>query len=176
MNRRLHTTIRLPVLLLTVTVLYACQATPAGLPKDPGERVVSGDRIQVNRELTVPADKASVKLQNGRIVSGSGIDRFVASCRFVMQAIKNTPQKIPPAEYQVTKVGYYEDFVGPDIRMGFAGGKFINYEITLYLESKQQPEVYSLMCKHDDEHIDGRHLKLSEMQRALGDFAKIIKH
>jgi len=157
-----------------VTVLFACQSIPGGVPVDPDERVMSGDRVKVNRELTVPAGKASVSLQNGRIVSG-GIDRFVATCRFVMKEIKNTSQKIIPAEFQVTNVRYWEDFVAPDYRMHFSGGEFITYEITLRLHSEKLPELHSLVCKHDDEQNDGRHLRLSEMQEALGDFARIIK-
>ncbi len=175
MNIRFCTATRLPVLLLTMMFLYACQGIPAGLPADPGERVLSGDRVQVNRELTVAAHKASVILQHGSIISGSGIDRFGASCRFVMKEIKNAPQKIVPGEFLVTNVRYWEDFVAPDYRIPLSGGEFINFEITLRLHSERQPGVYSLVCKHDDEHTDGRHLRLSEMQQALGDFARIIK-
>jgi hypothetical protein len=72
-------------------------------------------------------------------------------------------------------VRYWEDFVAPDYRIHLSGGEFINFEITLNLASKQQPEVHSLECKHDDEHNDGRHLRLSEMQQALGNYARIIK-
>jgi hypothetical protein len=35
--------------------------------------------------------------------------------------------------------------------------------------------VYSLVCKHEDEHNEGRYLRLSEMQQALGDYARIIQ-
>ncbi|MDY6981408.1 MAG: hypothetical protein SV201_16170, partial [Pseudomonadota bacterium] len=119
-----------------------------------------------------PAQNASVILQHGRIVTGAA-DRFEASCRFVMKAGKNEPQMIAPDEFRVTNVRYWEDFVIPDIRQfPFSGGEMINYEITLRLHSAQQPEVHSLVCRHDDDSVDGRHLKVSEMQQALGDFAK----
>lgn len=174
MNRlSLHCVHRLACLPV-VTVLCACQGMPANISTDPTERVLSGDRVKVIRELTVPAHKASVMLQHGRIVRGSA-DRFEASCRFVMKAIKNEPQTITPGEFQVIGVRYWEDFVAPDIQVPFSGGEFINYEITLRLHSEQQPHVYSLVCQHDDDHIDGLHLKASEMQRALGGFARIIK-
>lgn len=168
--RRIHQLIFFPV----VVVLFACQNMSANVSPDPAERVLNGDRIRVVSELSVPAHKASVMLQRGRVTSGS-VDRFEASCRFVMKEIKNTPQKIASGEFRVSEVRYWEDFVAPDIRIPFSGGEFINYEITLRLQSEQQPEVYSLACQHDDDHINGRHLKVSEMQQALGRLARIIK-
>lgn len=175
MHRRIQTAIRLSALIVIVTLLFACHGMPINIPADPGERVANGDRVQVDRELTVPADKASGILQYGKLVGGSAIDRFDASCRFVMKEIRKTPQKIAPGQFQVTDVRYWEDFVAPDYRIPLSGGEMITYEITLRLHSERQPEVYSLVCKHDDEHDDGRHLKLGEMQQALGDFARIMK-
>lgn len=164
----------LPVLLLIVMLLYGCQGNPAHVSSEPGERVLPEDHVQVARELTVPAGRASIVLQNGNVVSGA-VDRFVASCRFVMKAIKSVPQTIEPGTFRVTAVRYWEDFVIPDYRDIFYTDEFINYEITLQLNSAQQPAVHSLLCRHDDESADGRHLTVSEMQQALGDYARIVK-
>ncbi|MDY6978400.1 MAG: hypothetical protein SV201_00850, partial [Pseudomonadota bacterium] len=97
MNRRMSTGLRLPVLLPAIMLLCACQGIPANIPTDPTERVTIGDRVQIQRELTIPAQNASVILQHGRIVTGAA-DRFEASCRFVMKAGKNEPQMIAPDE------------------------------------------------------------------------------
>jgi hypothetical protein len=162
-------------LVLVAGLLGACQTTPAGLPANPSEHIYAGDRVRVSRALTVPADKASVILQYGQVTSGSSIDRFDASCRFVMREIKTTPQKVLPGEFIVTKVSYWEDFIAPDYRMPLSGYDFITYEVTLRLHAENQPDVYSLVCKHEDEHNEGRYLRLSEMQQALGDYARIIQ-
>ncbi|MGD8576902.1 MAG: hypothetical protein PVG13_07420 [Thiohalophilus sp.] len=174
MNILLRASIRLLALVPVVTLLFACHGgTPMNVPADPGQRVLAGDRVQVARELTVPADKASIILQDGRIVSSA--DRFDASCRFVMKQIRNVPQKIAPEGFLVTDVRYWEDFVAPDYRIPISGGEMITFETTLHLHSDKQPDVHSLVCKHDDEHNDGLHLRLKEMQQAIGDFARLIK-
>lgn len=175
MNWLIPRGLRLSASIPVVVVLFACHGMPMNVPAEPGERVFGGDRVKVNRELTVPADKASVTFQYGRIVNGS-LDRFDASCHFVMKEIRSTPQKIVPGEFRVTSVRYWEDFVAPDYRIPISGGEMITFEITLSLHSERQPGVHSLVCKHDDEHTDGRHLGRSEMQQALGDFARIIRH
>lgn len=171
MNIRLHTGTGMPVLLM---LLYGCQGNPARVSIEPGERVVPEDRVQVVRELTIPADSASITLQYGNIVSGA-VDRFDASCRFVMKKIKNIPQTIEPGYFRVTEIRYWEDFVIPDYRDIFFGDEFVNYEITLELSSAQQPGVHSLLCRHDDSSVDGQHLTVSEMRQALGDYAMILK-
>ncbi|TDY00616.1 hypothetical protein [Thiohalophilus thiocyanatoxydans] len=163
------------ILLLFVVVLFSCQDMPANVSSDPAERILNGDRVRVVSELSVPAHKASVMLQHGRIINES-VDRFEASCRFVMKAIRNAPQKIAPGEFRVSNVRYWEDFVAPDVRVPLSGGEFINYEITLRLQSEKQPEVYSLVCQHDDDHVYGRHLNVREIQQALSRLVRIIKH
>ena len=62
MHRRIQTAIRLSALIVIVTLLFACHGMPINIPADPGERVANGDRVQVDRELTVPADLLVVLL------------------------------------------------------------------------------------------------------------------
>ncbi|MDR9435387.1 MAG: hypothetical protein RI563_00815 [Thiohalophilus sp.] len=102
--------------------------------------------------------------------------RFDANCPFVFKEIKNSPQTITPGELRVINMRNGEEFVVPDIRqLPFSGGEMISYEITLRLHRAKQSEVYSLLCRHDDDCVDSRHMKLNEMQQARGRFARIIK-
>lgn len=48
---------------------------PENVSSDPAERILNRDRVRVVSELNVPAYKASVMLQNGRIINRS-VDRF----------------------------------------------------------------------------------------------------
>lgn len=161
--------------LSAIIVLTACQATVTGrgVPEGP-EQVRSGDVVKLKREIIISASKASMTLQNGQI-QGASIDRFNASCRFVMQQIMQTSQKVMPDEFIITNVRYWEDFGGFGYRKPLSGPEFIKYEIEMRLHSDRQPNIHSLTCKHDDEDVYGRHLRLSEMQQALGEFAQIIK-
>ena len=159
---------------LSIVLLSACAAGGRGIPST-AEQVRAGDVIKLNQELIVPAGKASVIIQNGQLQGGSSVDRFAASCRFVMHEITSTNQKLVLGEFIVSQVTYWEDFRTFGYRGMFSGPEFINYETTMRLQSEKQPAVYSLVCKHDDEEVDGRHVLLSEMQKALGGIAKIIK-
>ena len=158
------------VLLFSVTYLSACQTS-----SDTYSQIKTGDRLKVNREITIPANKASTILQHGKIQGGASMDRFAASCRFVMREIKATNQKVIPDEFIITNVRYWEDFAGFGYRTPMSGPEFISYEVELRLGSDTQSEVHSLACKHDDENIFGRHLRLREIQQALGGFAQIVK-
>jgi len=155
--------------------LAACQATVTGrgVPEGP-EQIRSGDVVKLKREIIISSSKASMTLQNGQI-QGTSIDRFNASCRFVMKQIMQTSQKVMPDEFIITNVRYWEDFGGFGYRMPLSGPEFIKYEIEMHLHSDKQPNVFSLTCKHDDEDVYGRHLRLSEIQQALGEFAQILK-
>lgn len=92
-----------------------------------------------------------------------------------MNAIRNISKNIAPGEFRVSDVRYGEDCVVPGVRVLFSGGELINYDITLLLLSKQQPEFYSLVCQHYDEHVYGLHLNVREIQQALGRLDRIIK-
>ena len=165
----------IPLLVIGIG-MTACQATVTGrgVPEST-EQVRTGYVLKLNREISIPATSASVILQNGQIQGGSSVDRFRASCHIVMQQIKQTSQRVTPDEFIITGVRYWEDFAGFGYRTPLSGPEFIKYEIEMRLHSDKQPNVHSLTCKHDDEDIYGRHLRMSEMQQALGDFAQIIK-
>lgn len=172
MNQRTPAGPALAPVLFAAWLLSGCQGLPAGAP-EAGERLQSGDRIAVQRTLTIPAGDASVTLQDGQITQGM-VDRFTASCRFVMDRNKPQAQQVRPGEFIVTAVRYWEDFVALDFGALFRGGELATYETTLRLHSADQPEVYSLVCRHEDEQMDGRHLRSSEIQQALGDYAQLM--
>jgi hypothetical protein len=160
--------------LFVASIMLSACAGGRGIP-DTSQQVKPGDEIKLNQELTVSAGKASVIIQNGQIQGGSSVDRFTASCRFVMREITTSSQKLVPDKFIVSQVSYWEDIRSFGYRGMFSGPEFINYETTMRLQSQKQPAVHSLVCKHDDEEIDGRHVLLSEMQKALGGIARIIK-
>ena len=163
--------------MLSLTIgLTACQlmVTSRGAP-DRAKRVNVGDILKLNHEIIIPATDASLIFQNGKIQGGTLIDRFGASCHFVMQQILPTPQRVIPDEFIITHIRYWEDSTGFGYRPQMPGPDFINYEFEMRLHSEKQPNVHSLTCKHDDEDDYGRHLRLNEVQQALGPFAQIIQ-
>ena len=153
--------------------LVACASV--GRTINPAEQIRPGDVIKLNQRLTIPANMASVVLQNGQQQNGASIDRFRASCRFVMHEIAKQQQILNPAEFTVTQVSYWKDIKTFGYGNMLSGPEFINYETTIRLHSDTQTAVHSLVCQHDDEDDDGRHVWLSEMQQALGTVARIIK-
>lgn len=156
------------------TSLIACQ-TQSSITSGGTGRIKSGDILKLNHEITIQAHKASITLQDGKIIGAAPVDRFHASCRFVMRKIMATRQKVWPDDLIVTKVSYWEYSTGIGYRTPLSGPDLINYEITFKLHSDKQINIHSLVCQHDDEDIHGRHLCLSEIQQALGSFANIIK-
>ncbi|MBI3899515.1 MAG: hypothetical protein HY308_14655 [Gammaproteobacteria bacterium] len=163
---------------LAAVALSGCQTDNARSPLS--YHIPVGSRLTLQRELTIPADDASIYIQNGRVLPFSEIQKYEPHCRFAMRTRENTPRTVQKDEFLITQVrrdvsdGLTE--IGP-IRLARAGvsiGDTINdseimtFATRLRLNSATQPDVNSLNCgQWADTYARYQYITIDELRHTL---------
>lgn len=136
-----------------------------------------GSTFTLEREITIQPDQTSVYLQNGEIESVGGVDFYRPHCKFELFSISEQARVVKPDAFVVIRiVDQREDVsIGQPMYAGLAmsgtdGPIHLTFSTTMYLESKQQPDVFRMDCKRWDWPATGEFLSISEMREALGDY------
>lgn len=155
-------------------------------PDSPHYRYPAGLTLTLHRELTVPPEAATVRLQYGRVVASNAVQEHDPHCIFELDTVRDTPQAVRPQRMWVTDARRgVTTFSGmpvwpyPPFRYGRVGWNddggpsHIYYKTEFRLKSEVQPEVRALTCQ-SNQMAPGiaimRHLTLREIRQALGDY------
>lgn len=79
-------------------LLAACQTTPVDFEDSPSAVIPAGSRLVLRQDISVPAGRASLFIQGGRVVSYSEINVYRAHCRLGVSRVKDTVQTVPASE------------------------------------------------------------------------------
>lgn len=158
-------------LLLPSALLTGCEIQPLAPEHDPYLEFPAGSTLEIHQAITIPADRASVSIQHGNILQSSP-DQYAANCRLIMKEITPIPHTIRPGTFQITGVTR-DKGMGGSAYTGITRSHPVEYETIFRLASSQQPEVYSMICRHVEEAVDGQHLTLKQMQNTLAGFISI---
>ena len=164
-----------PLGLFALLVLCACQTTPLPREESPYHTVPVGSLLTLHKDLTIPAERASVYIQGDPMATWQGVNSYHPHCLFEVYKVKDTPQHVKAGTFTIRKVRQ-QDLSG--IRPGmqyarlFAGGdpSFLIYATIMDLESIEQPEVFRLTCQHWEIPPQApRHLTIRQIRTALGE-------
>lgn len=183
--------------------LVACQTTShVGDEDSPYYVVPVGSRVILNRQLTIPPDRAGVFLQDGQVVAPGytgQLRSYYPHCKFEVRRPMPTAQTINPDEFVVTRVSRQwasavdsgmlqyaavnRDMLRPvaakDGRRRVAdsdqdsGPNIRAFVTTMELGSDRQPHVARLVCAQWGYPHEDRHVTIKEIRRALGDLATL---
>ena len=163
----------LPILL--VVLLSACQSTTPSLTS-PYYAIPVGSKFVLHEPVTIPAGKASVYIQRGKIVPYNGRDTYYANCQFEVYTIRSTAYTVQPDEFVVNKVRsrielnrYFEP--GTLLaQMGGGRGDITSkyYARLFYLHSTKQPDVLRMTCGRWDYRAFSNQLTIDEIRGTLG--------
>jgi len=164
--------------LISAALLAACDNSQRLKDEDsPYYSISIGSTFTLNREITIQPDQTSVYLQYGKIELVRNIDFYKPHCKFELYTISEQSRVVNPDTFVVTRiVDEREDVAAklPDyagLGMAFDTGPVnLTYSTTMYLESKKQPDVFRMTCKHWDWPSMGEYLSINEMRQALGDY------
>ncbi|MEJ2141609.1 MAG: hypothetical protein P8Y24_04520 [Gammaproteobacteria bacterium] len=139
--------------------------------------IKTGSTLTINNELTIPAYKARVHMQSGKVVLENEIDFYYPNCSVEVRTIKKVPQKILPDVFTIKMIKTDEELTGISGRT-FArfGGQYDgsasheNMITHFYITSNKQPDIFRLSCQHWEDPTDSRHLTVSEVNATLGDY------
>lgn len=169
------------MLLCLAAVLWACDTPRSYGPDTPYYRFPSGSRLVLNRALDIPANWATARIQNGRLVAFGHVQEQQPHCIFEANTIRAEPQRIEPDSFSIVRVERSASTLAA--RTGFflmVGNAFADtdrpgqmfYKTVFMLKSDRQPDVKWLICQ-SDQYAAGitipRHLTVTEIRWALGD-------
>ena len=168
-------------LVLALTLLSANQASAEKAKKSedsPYYTVPAGSKLLLHKPLTVPASKAGVYFQGGKVLSHKDVDEYYPHCKLEVRDVKDTPQSIEPDEFVVYKVVEGEDYsalayprlAGLGIISAGNGAGRVMYFTNFYLRSDKQPHVMLLICQHWEDPTDAEYLTVRQIRKALGEF------
>lgn len=165
---------KIPAAVIALFVLLFCQFAVAGDETSPFFKVPVGSTLTLNQPLTIQPHHASVRMQYGRIMPYSQIDKFYANCDFEVRTIAKQPTIINPDTFLITKVVNEEDVAAGDWTVyaffgsGDAGPSHVDYMTVMYLESVKQPDVLRITCTHWEDPVEAEFLSIQQMRKAMG--------
>ena len=139
-------------------VLAGCQSMSSNDPGSVWFRMPPGTELVLNRELTIPAHRAHIMLQHGKVATAAS--EFDVACRFEVKDLG--PRVIQPDRFLITGYSGQEEWENyPHTK---------RYYKTVRLQSTHQTGIMPLVCEYYDYPIRGRPVTLSQIQEALGDY------
>ena len=164
--------------------LAGCQANAVDINRAPAYTTVKpGSQLVLNKPLTIPANKARVYLQSGNIVHENSVDQYSPNCSLEVRTIHPSPQQIHADTFRIMKISWDEEssyskriYASSQLITGrhlsSDGPSYENFVTHFYLHSARQPDVFRLSCAHweDPADFNPRHLSISEIQIAAGDY------
>lgn len=162
--------------------LWGCDTSRSYGPETPYYRFPAGSRLVLNQALEIPANWASVRIQNGRVVPFGHVQEQLPHCIFEIDTVRETPQRVEPDSFGIVKVVRSEStlavassgffFSVGNASSDFGGPAQMFYKTIFTLHSARQPGVLRMTCQ-SDQYAAGvgipRHLTVSEIRQALGD-------
>ncbi|TCJ11827.1 hypothetical protein EZJ19_14310 [Parasulfuritortus cantonensis] len=163
-------------------VLAACAADTGRGPESP-YYAYPAVGVRLLKPLTIPADQASVRLQNGHPVARNGVEETEPYCILEIATVAAAEQTVAAGDFPVARVQRrVESFSGMPVfgtsvfgtGTGHDDGPSQVYYVTQFtLHAPGRPEVRSLTCQHNQATAGvgiPHHLTLAQMRAALGDY------
>jgi len=172
------------ILLFGILLLTACATGPYPVTS-PYYQVPTGSRVELKQTLTIPPNRARTYMQYGRVVTAKQKDQYYPHCWFLSWKVFNRAQVIKPDIFIVTKAQKFEEVIqipGPYLLASLHGSiglrqdggpTAVEYSTRLSIHSDAQPDIQQFVCSYWEDPVDGKHLTVAEMQKALGDIAEI---
>jgi len=139
-------------------MLAGCQSMATDDRSSFWFRMPPGSELVLNRPLTIPAQRAHVMLQHGKVADAAS-EREVA-CRFEVRDLG--PRIIQPDTFLITGYSSQQEWEHyPDTKRFYK---------TIRLQSKHQSGIMPMVCEYYDWPLYGRPVTLARIEEALGDY------
>jgi len=92
-------------------LLNACSISPLNLPPPAYKLIHPSQQFILTQPIIIPADKAAVFFQNGRIIDPKLVNYRVPNCRLVVNGLSEQERIIQPDTFILRKLHYDRSFV-----------------------------------------------------------------
>lgn len=165
------------LLILTFIALCSCATKLEVNLASPYFNAFAGSKLVLLQSIEIPAETASVYIQDGKVKTFNDINRYSAYCNFEVNTRMEVRQTVKADEFKIIRhrQDYHQVSSGGATRYvslvqmdDDAGGAMaIVYETVLYLKSDKQPDVLRMTCSRwDDPHV-GNYLTVAEIQQTI---------
>lgn len=145
--------------------------------------IVTGNILLVKKMLVIPAGKARVTIQYGKVASIAEVELYHPRCWFISRVIENEAQIIDAGEFRIVTVKEKYESVQRTAGFPFAGLSFASsssptadeYFTEMDIVSNTQSNIARLICSHWEDPYDAKHLTLNQINITLGGLAKIVE-
>ena len=156
-------------------VLSACAWVPADPDNSPLYQIPTGTTIILHSDISIPAERATVYIQNGKVMDELKTDRYYPYCKFEMYTLKPEDRVVRPDTFVVQRSTTEEYTLNQErgyrlVKVGSAsdgGITFLEMNRVMYIRSAQQPDVYRLTCGIWATPPDFDHITLDQMRQTL---------
>jgi hypothetical protein len=169
------------LLVCLAALLWSCDTPRSYGPDTPYYRFPAESRLVLNQALEIPANWATARIQNGRVVPFGHVQEQLPHCIFEINTVRETPQQVEPDSFAIVKVTRSESTLAANSSgfFFFIGSAWADvdrpsqmfYKTVFTLRSERQPGVLRLTCQ-SDQYAAGigipRHLTVPEIRQALG--------
>ncbi len=171
---------RSALLVWLVVVVTGCQSAP---PRDPesfaAHTIGQGGSLILLGPLTVPAYQSSIYFQGGRAVDYIEVNQHYPHCRLELWTVDDHPQIVNPDRFAIHDVARNLEFAHMALPASqplaalempalYSGMPLREVRaVSLYLDSRQQRDVYRLTCRHWVEVREARDLTVRDVRRIL---------
>ena len=171
------------LLVLAGLTFGGCQLPP-DYPASIISGITAGSVLELHREITIPADRASIFIQNGEVLPHAAVDQYRLHCKWESRLRSPQAQRIDPDRFIIQQLQVDDDYtwLSPlpkkDMRLVLAsdGPSPQNYAIVMHLYSAKQTAILRLVCSHWEDPVDARFPTLEQINLTLEDIARIIRH
>ena len=139
-------------------VLAGCQSMATDDRTSYWFRMPPGSELVLNRELTIPAQRAHIMLQQGGPHTGSSSNEV--ACRFEVRDLG--PRVIQPDTFLITGYSGQREWENHPHTM--------RYYKTIRLKSERQSGILPMVCEYFDWPLHGRPITQAQIEAALGDY------
>jgi len=177
MNRLLPT--------VSFSLLTACYSGPYPL-SSPYFTIPKGSELVLKQELSIPAEKGRVYIQDGQQLMGRKIEKYNPHCWFVSWVISKDKTVIKPDRFIVLRSKKYDNLVNDKHTVMFASNSAfstnrsfasitaIEHFTELSIHSDRQNNIRQFVCNHWGDPLDARPLTVAEINNTLGKIAQLI--
>ena len=171
------------ILVFFGTLMVSCSSGPYPVTS-PYFFIPVGTKLIVHKKITIPANKARVYIQGGKLIPGQP-DQYHGHCWFLSWKVLEREQTIEPGVFTVTGSQKYDDYVNKKSEFQLAAKRsFTDLQLfdtrtavkrvtTLKIHSDKQKDIREFSCGYWDSYFDGDHLTVAEIQQVVGGLVEI---
>jgi hypothetical protein len=176
------TWIRLVTILLVVTALAGCAASPDSPLASPYFELEPGSVLELHRDLEIPPGMARIFFQRGKVIGKGGMNQYEPSCDIEVRDLSQEIQFIRKGIFFIEREQFGREAVAEagGLKLAFSGGLWRGGGFSvfrfrrLWLQSEEQPQVMRMTCRGTwEEIVRAKPPTLPEIRIALGEIFSI---